>query len=52
MLLSDNSLNAVMGAFGKFSMLHGSSARADGATDEGLEYIVSQAIMLRWKPSA
>jgi len=52
MLLTDNTANKVVGAFGKFSMLHGHSDRADGSTDAGLEYMVSQAIMLRWKPSA
>lgn len=52
MILTDNTANRTVGAFGKFSMLHGNKDRADGATDAGLEYMVSQAIMLRWKPSA
>jgi hypothetical protein len=52
MILSDNTANRTVGAFGKFSMFHGHSDRADGATDANLEYMVSQAIMLRWKPSA
>jgi len=52
MILTDNTANRTVGAFGKFSMLHGHKNRADGATDADLEYMVSQAIMLRWKPSA
>jgi hypothetical protein len=51
-LLTDETAQAVMGSFGKYTMLHGHEGRASGATDSALEYMVSGALMLRWKPSA
>jgi hypothetical protein len=51
-LLTDETAQVVMGSFGKYTMLHGHLSRASGASDSALEYMVSGALMLRWKPSA
>ena len=51
-LLTDETAQVVLGSFGKYTMLHGSESRADGASDSALEYMVAGALMLRWKPSA
>jgi hypothetical protein len=51
-VVSDNVTQSTLGAFGRFTMLVGDTARTDGAADSNNEYLVVDDFMLRWKPSA
>ena len=44
--------SSILGAFGKYSFMHGHEDRADASVDGGDEYIVTDDLMQRWKPSA
>ena len=51
-LLSNEDSNTTVGTFGKYTMLQGDMDRTSGAQDTSQEYMVSEGLMLRWKPSA
>tara|TARA_R110002110_G_scaffold198887_1_gene409492 strand:+ start:68 stop:1015 length:948 start_codon:yes stop_codon:yes gene_type:complete len=51
-LILDDEDNCTLGVLGKYTALAGDLDRTSGATDSSAEYIVTNDIMSRWKPSA